>query len=130
MKKIAIFLLSFCLFLNASYLRDGIIQYKNQDYKNAFNSFKNAIEEESSITAYYFLGLLYLKGLGTKQDLDKAEKFLAFASKHGNLRANCLLAEVYIQKNRLSKAKKILKDGQKEGIKECQDIIKKYKINL
>lgn len=131
MKKILIFILFSSILLNASYLRDGIINYKQQHYKIALESFQNAVDEDGSTTAYYFLGLLYLKGLGTAQDLDKAEKFLKIAAQYGNERANCLLAEVFIlKKKNILKAKKFLRDGQKVGIKECQEIIEKYNINL
>lgn len=131
MKKILIFILFSSILLNASYLRNGIINYKQKHYKIALESFQNAVDEDGSTTAYYFLGLLYLKGLGTAQDLDKAEKFLKIAAQYGNERANCLLAEVFIlKKKNILKAKKFLRDGQKVGIKECQEIIEKYNINL
>lgn len=131
MKKALLFIILSSLLLNASYLREGIMQYKQQNFKEAFKLFQNAVDEDESVPAYYFLGILYLKGLGTKQDLNKAEKFLRVAAKYGNARANCLLAEIMILKYKNSaKAKKLLKEGQKKGAQECQEIIKKYKISL
>ncbi len=129
--KIFLLALLIPIFVFASYFREGIVHYKQKNFEAALEAFKNAASQENSKNAYYFLGLFYLKGLGTQQDLDKAEKYLQIASSFGNERANCLLAEVIILKYKdYDKAKKILISGKKSGAYECKQIAKKYKIKL
>jgi len=130
MKKVFIlFLIQLTLF--ASHFRDGIRYYKQKKYEEAFREFRVSVDKEKIKSSYYFLGVLYLKGLGTPQDLKKAEKYLKYALSFGNARANCFLAEILLMKKKeIKKAKKMLLDGKKSGAYECEEIAKNYKIDL
>jgi len=115
----------------ASNFRNAIRAYKSQKYKEAKEFFELAVDE-GSIQAKYFLGLLYLDGKGTQKDLEKAEKLLLDAKKIGNARANCYLAQIYLEKDdkNMKKIKKLLNDGLANGARECSSIAQKYNINL
>ncbi len=131
MKFLPIFLIVPLLGL-ASYFSDGMRAYKQGNYKAAKANFEQAIEEEGSEQANFFLGLLYLKGLGVEQDIPAAKRFLAKAVENGNARAKCYLAEAYLLQNSADKktALKLLKEGKSAGANECVDIAATYKIPL
>ncbi|WP_456322305.1 hypothetical protein [Hydrogenimonas sp.] len=116
----------------ATYFSEGMRAYKQGDYITAKASFERAIKQEGSKQANFFLGILYLKGLGVKQNIQTAKRFLAEAVKIGNMRAKCYLAEAYLlQKNPNKKmAIKLLKEGNGAGATECAAIAAKYKIPL
>ncbi len=129
MKKVAIFLIPFLL--SASNFSDGVRAFKAKNYETAKKYFESALTQDNSINANYFLGIIYLNGLGTEKNLNKAETYLKKAINSGNVRANCYLAEVYISKyNDINQAKKLLKSGIKQGARECANIAQKYNINL
>lgn len=116
----------------ASYFADGMRAYKQGNYKEAKANFERAIEEEGSEQANFFLGLLYLKGLGVDQNIATAKQFLAKAVENGNARAKCYLAETYLLQPKVDKqsALKLLKEGKSAGATECNDIAATYKIPL
>jgi len=123
-KKIALLFLPFLLF--ASPLREGVVAYKKGDYHKALKEFQQAINEDDSILANYFIGILYLKGLGTTKNLDKAEIYLKKASQKGNIRAQCALAEVYLEKKeKPQKIQRLIQEGIKHNLQECIQIQKK-----
>ncbi|WP_200763599.1 tetratricopeptide repeat protein [Nitrosophilus alvini] len=131
MKKIFFSLAFAAIALYASNFSNAIRAYKSQNYKEAKEFFELAVEE-GSVQAKYFLGLFYLNGMGTQKDLDKAEKFFLEAKKIGNARANCYLAQIYLEKGNanIKKIKKLLKEGLQSGARECSTIAQKYNINL
>lgn len=131
MKLLPLFLI-FPLLVTASYFSDGMRAYKQGRYKEAKSHFEHAIEEEGSEQANFFLGLLYLKGLGVEQDIPAAKRYLAKAVENGNARAKCYLAEAYLLQNNADKqtALKLLKEGRSAGANECVDIAATYKIPL
>lgn len=118
--------------LYASYFADGMRAYKQGDYEKAKQFFELAAEEDGALQANYFLGLLYLKGKGTGQNLSKAEKYLHTVATMGNARAKCYLAEVYLlQKgDRKKQAIQLLREGHQEGADECAKIAGNYNIPL
>jgi len=127
------FFLSFFLIesLIASNFSMGVKAYKQKDFINAKKYFEKAYNYEKINNAGYFLGIIYLKGLGIKKDINKAEIFLKNSFINGNSRAKCYLGEIYIIKyNNINKAKILLKEGFKEGAFECMQVAKKYNINL
>ena len=114
--------------LFASFMREGIVLYKQKDYKGALEAFQNAIEEDDAINAYYFLGLFYLRGYGVKPDLDKAMLYLKQAYASGNARAACLLGEIYLKRKENKKAKNLIQEGLKEGAPECRSLAQELNI--
>ncbi|WP_456404300.1 tetratricopeptide repeat protein [Hydrogenimonas sp.] len=116
----------------ASYFSDGIRAYKTGDYIKAKEMLEKAVQEEGAEQAHFFLGLLYLKGKGVKQDLSKARRFLQKAVRFGNVRAKCYLAEAQILSKTKDKKRilNLLKEGRKNGASECTVIAAKYDIPL
>ncbi|WP_201353883.1 tetratricopeptide repeat protein [Hydrogenimonas urashimensis] len=131
-QKLLPFILIFPLLSVASYFSDGMRAYKQGNYKEAKAQFEQAIEEEGSEQANFFLGLLYLKGMGVERDISAAKRFLAKAAEAGNARAKCYLAEAYLLQNQSDKqvALKLLKEGKNAGASECLEIATTYKIPL
>ncbi|WP_281950445.1 tetratricopeptide repeat protein [Nitrosophilus kaiyonis] len=130
MKKIILFIgiFSFVFGSNFSY---AVKAYKQKDFKTAKEYFDKALIEDKANNANYFLGIMYLYGKGVKKDLGKAETYLKSAEAKGNVRAKCYLGEIYIIKyNNPIKAKKLLQNGIENGAYECNQIAKKYNINL
>jgi TPR repeat protein len=120
------------LFLYASYFSDAMRAYKQGDYQKARELFELAVEEDGAEQAQYFLGLLYLKGLGVKKNLYTAKKYLKKAANIGNARAKCHLAEIYLlqQSPERVKAIKLLKEGDAAGAEECRAVAISHKIPL
>ncbi len=132
MKKGLLALLLLPTMIFASYFSDGIRAYKSGNYSKARKMFEKAINEEGAEQAHYFLGLLYLKGKGVKQNLSKAQRYLKKAVRFGNVRAKCYLAEARIL-NKNGDKKKILgllKEGKANGADECKAVAAKYNIPL
>ena len=129
MRKVAILLIPFLLL--ASNFSDGVRAFKAKNYEAAKKYFESALTQDNSINANYFLGIIYLNGLGTEKNINKAEYYLKKAINNGNASANCYLAEIYISKyNNIKQAKKLLKSGIEQGARKCANIAKKYNINL
>jgi TPR repeat protein len=125
--------LAFLLFSLAygSNFRNGVQAFKQKDFVTARKYFELALRQDGVKNANYFLGVIYLKGYGVEQDLEKAQGYLLAAAKQGNMRARCYLAEIYILKDKdLSKAKPLLKEGEESGARECAHIIQKYQIKM
>ncbi len=125
-KAIALIILLEALMFASSF-SEGIQAFKQQNYKEALELLKEAFYEDDAVNAGYFLGKIYLEGLGgIKKDLNLAEIFLKAAADSGNLRAQCLLAKVYMEKyNNLEKAKNLVKDN---SMPDCRDIKEKLGI--
>ncbi len=76
-----------------------------------------AIEKAGNI-----LGLMYQNGTGVLQDFSEAKKYFNLAIKNGNTLAKCNLGLLYLQQNKVSKAKQILKEGYNDGNEYCGQI--------
>ncbi len=119
------------IILAANEFAKGIRFFKTKNYTEAKKAFEKAIEKEKSINAHYFLGIIYLKGLGTKKSPQKARVHLEKAAESGNARAFCYLGEIAMQIDKDKKrARKLLKEGASGGAGECAEIAKKYDIKL
>ncbi len=132
MIRFSIILLFICSLLLGSNFSDGLRAFKSGSYREAKALFEKALTKDGAQQAQFFLGLIYLKGLGVEKNLPKAEKYLAKVSREGNIRAKCYLAEVYLSQKRpkTQKALQLLREGQQGGADECQNIAKKYKLSL
>ncbi|BAF70453.1 sel1 repeat family protein [Nitratiruptor sp. SB155-2] len=108
----------------ASSFSEGIQAFKQQNYKEALELLKEAYYDDDAINAGYFLGKIYLNGLGgIKPDINMAETFLKAAADSGNVRAQCLMAQVYAEKyHNLAKAEKIIKEN---SVPDCKEVAKK-----
>lgn len=130
MKKI-LFILIVCFnFAHASIFSSAIKAYQNKDYKKAYALFQRSLDNQSSIQANYFLGLMQLRGLGVDKNIPMAKRHLKAAADIGNARAKCLLAEVYIYEAKINKANEILRNARFENIIECQQIKQEYNLKL
>ena len=64
---------------------------RKQDYDSAFSYFQISGEVKGYAPAQNMLGLCYRDGLGTEQDLAKAEKYFKLAADQGNVEATANL---------------------------------------
>lgn len=115
--------------LHASIFSDAIASYQSKEYDKAYTLFHRALNNQSSIQANYFLGLMNLRGLGTTKNIEIAKRHLNIAASIGNSRAKCLLGEVHLLQNDTAQAKKILNDTVLSNVIECQQIKQKYNID-
>ncbi|MGM0623224.1 MAG: hypothetical protein ACQESH_04300 [Campylobacterota bacterium] len=126
-------IIAICIFgatlLNASIFSDAIASYQNKEYDKAYTLFHRALNNQSSIQANYFLGLMNLRGLGTRKNIEIAKRHLSIAASIGNSRAKCLLGEVHLLQNNEAQATKILTDAALSNVIECQQIKQKYNID-
>lgn len=127
MKRLVVVLALLHTLIYASSFSEGIQAFKQQNYQEALELFKEAFYEDDAVNAGYFLGKIYLEGLGgIKKDLNLAETFLKAAADSGNLRAQCLLAEVYLEKyNNIEKAKSLI---QNNNMPDCRQVKEKLGI--
>ncbi|BCD60653.1 hypothetical protein NitYY0814_C1436 [Nitratiruptor sp. YY08-14] len=115
----------------ASSFSEGIQAFKQQNYQEALELLKEAYYDDDAVNAGYFLGKIYLNGLGgIKPDINMAETFLKAAADSGNVRAQCLMAQVYAEKyNNLEKAEKIIKGNSVPDCKEVAQRLQNMKKN-
>ncbi len=132
MKRALPILLILPLLLFGSTFSDAMRAYKSGNYKDAKALFEEAYEEDGAEQAQFFLGLMYLKGLGVERNLPKAKQLLNKVVEMGNARAKCYLAEVYLNQKRPDRqaALKLLKEGSKAGAGECVEIAAAHKLPL
>jgi len=116
--------------LCAGNFADGMKAFRSGQYKEAKNAFEKAVEEDGAMQAHYFLGLLYMKGLGTAKSKKAAKHHFQMAVQYGNARARCYLAEIYLKEHKKSRATALLKEGLAGGAQECEKIANKFKISL
>ena len=95
------------------------------DYKKAkyyLNIAINSRDPRAMAEAGNILGLMYQNGTGVLQDFSEAKKYFNLAIKNGNTLAKCNLGSLYLQQNKISKAKQILKEGYNDGNEYCGEI--------
>ena len=73
----------------------GTLYYYSQDYDNALGFF-TASAKQGNPTAQFYMGLMYEKGTGVKQDLAVAVKWYRMAAQQGNVDAKKKLTELSI----------------------------------
>lgn len=82
------------LYINAGPLEDGHAAFDAQRYDAAFKAW-SPLAEQDNAEAQYNLALLYMKGLGVKQDDRKALEWLHKAARQGMLDAQYNLGVMY-----------------------------------
>lgn len=126
-KKILFLFFMLACALEANNFRDGAIAFKKGDFQSAKIFLEKAIADEKSTHAAYYLGRMYLDGLGVKVDYDKASILLLEAFDYGNIPAGCYLSETYMR----SGAKpSYIADGIVIGLKKnlpyCKEVFRRY----
>lgn len=130
MKKFIICFIFIVSSLHASIFSDAIKAFQSKDYDKAYSLFHRSLNNQSSIQANYFLGVMHLRGLGTPQNLNLAQRHLTIASNIGNARAKCLLAQIHILQKERTKAIEILSQSDLRNIIECEQIIQTHKLEI
>lgn len=72
----------------------GTKQYNQGDYDQALSSFQNAADAADYRMAYYSLGMMYFRGLGTEKDAKKALRYVRKAMILGLAIAEALEEEI------------------------------------
>ena len=72
----------------------GWIAYKTGDYATSLEEW-TPLAEQGTALAQYFLGVMYLKGLGVLQDYKMAAKWNALAAEQGFAKAQFYLGNMY-----------------------------------
>lgn len=72
-------------------------------YHKAFLNFMKMEEKQADDNLEYRIGGMYLRGLGTDKDEEKAEEYLDASAEAGNIYAKNKLAMLYLQQGRLDK---------------------------
>ena len=93
---------------------DRDIDY-NKLYEKALNEFLSMKEDDN---LDYRIGMMYLKGKGTKVDKKKAESYLTKSAEAGNVYAKYQLAEIYLErgkKEEIDKAVEYLNEAATKG---------------
>lgn len=75
-------------------LQFGEQLYEKQNYVEAYNVF-NSLSQSRNIKAMYYEGLMLLRGIGTKPDIDKGEQCLLEAANCHNIDAQYNLGCIY-----------------------------------
>lgn len=90
-----------CLFNTSSFansngevLSEGIIAFKNEQYKESFAILKPLAKSGSSIAQFY-MGLMYGKGKGVKHDVKEAVRLFKLSSRQDNSDAQYYLGMAY-----------------------------------
>ncbi|MDN5100569.1 tetratricopeptide repeat protein [Aliarcobacter butzleri] len=78
-----------------SLLKDGIKAFLNKDYKKAFDIFQNEIPNNAK--AQGFIGIMYLHGMGVKQDFKEARKWLDKSANQGDMDSLNIIASLYAE---------------------------------
>lgn len=87
-------------------------------YQQAFSGFMQMEEKQEDDNLEYRIGMMYLKGRGTKTDKEEAEDYLTKSAQAGNVYAKYQLAEIYLErgnKEEINKAVKYLEEAAIKG---------------
>lgn len=74
---------------------------KDKLYERAFAGFMSMENKQPDDNLEYRIGIMYLNGLGTEQDYDKAKEYLEMAAEAGNTYAMNRLAMIYIDEGNI-----------------------------
>ncbi len=74
---------------------DGVVAHLKGDYTTAFQTMLPLAKTANHALAQYYLGIMYVNGQGTKQDLAEASKWFDAAAKQGVAQAQYRMAEMY-----------------------------------
>lgn len=75
----------------------GVVAYLMGEYDKAFATMQSLSETADHGYAQYYLGMMYLKGQGTRQDYEQATKWLNASAKKGIPQAQYNLAKLYMK---------------------------------
>ena len=106
-------------------LKDAIVFYNKKNFTEAKKLFEEALKNEDSLQANYFLGKMYLFGQGVKKDPKIALKYLKKAGNRGNLKAKCLTAKALFlidKKKNSTKILNLLEMPELKNLNECKNI--------
>ncbi|AII14194.1 Sel1 domain repeat-containing protein [Campylobacter iguaniorum] len=84
MKKFVLGLVALVIVTFSGELEDGEKAYQNSDFKKAFQSFIKVCNSKN-LSGCNWLGVLYAKGQGTKQNYFKAKEYYQKACDGGNV---------------------------------------------
>ncbi len=128
LKHFILFFIVSLLALNANNFRDGVIAFKKGNFRQAKASFEKSIRHNETTHSYYMLGRIYLHGKGTKVNIKKAIKLLAYAYKRGNIPAGCYLSEAHIKDDvNVYLAAEGVKRGMAINLPYCAKVFKMYR---
>lgn len=105
----------------ASMIENGEISTEESQeklYQQAFSGFMEMEEKQEDDNLEYRIGMMHLKGRGTKIDKEQAEAYLTKSAQAGNVYAKYQLAEMYLKrgnKNEIEKAVKYLEEAATKG---------------
>ena len=105
----------------ASMIENGEISTEESQeklYQQAFSGFMDMEEKQEDDNLEYRIGMMHLKGRGTKVDKEQAEAYLTKSAQAGNVYAKYQLAEIYLKrgnKEEIEKAVKYLKEAATKG---------------
>ncbi|MCR5321527.1 MAG: hypothetical protein K6E48_10075 [Lachnospiraceae bacterium] len=66
--------------------KNALLEFNKKNYQKAFSTFKRFAEDQNA-EAQYMIGIMYYKGLGISQDVNRAKFWLESAAKRGHLQA-------------------------------------------
>lgn len=75
----------------------GVVAYLMGEYDKAFTTMQSLAETADHGYAQYYLGMMYLKGQGTRQDQEEAGKWLRKSAEQGIPQAQYNLARLYMK---------------------------------
>ena len=88
--------------------------FANNDYHKAFKLLQKAADN-GNINAKYNLALMYYRGDGTKQNIQKSLKLLEVAAKKGHTKALQDIGRIYMQVIKFDKAAYWLQKNAEQG---------------
>ena len=92
--RFGLLLILLCAPATSADVQTGLDAFKNKDYATAFREWK-ASAEDGMADAQFYLGVLYARGLGVRQDLGEAERWYRRSAELGNPDAEFALGEMY-----------------------------------
>ena len=79
--------------MNQEILNEALEHFEARNYMKAKNLFLSLVNE--NVTAQYYLGVMYRKGLGTEDDQKEAFKWFLKAAEHGHIESQYLVGCAY-----------------------------------
>jgi len=83
--------------MESDYFVEGTKHMLKDNYKQVFYYYKQG-DEAGCDNCQLALGLMYFEGVGVKQNIDEALKFLEKSAKQGNSEAHLCLGNIYCSK--------------------------------
>jgi len=97
--RLIFFLLTLCMLcpylVQAADFASAQAAYHSGDYRRAYKGLRNLAQDQNA-KAQYLLGLLYLQGLGVREDTELGIDWLKQATENGSYPAAAELGQIYI----------------------------------